>query len=242
MTHPPDETLHDYADDTLSPADRDEVRRHVDQCVPCRTLLADVGRLRAAARALGPITPPESVWTGIRQTIARPASAPAAQRGSRWLWPAAAAASLLIAGAVWRGVGPRPLATPGAPSPVPPAQAAPAAEARTAEAVEAELQQAEAHYENAIRGLERIADEGKGTLDARTAGVLQKNLAVIDQAIAESRAALRAAPDDEPAEQSLLDSFRTKVRVLEDTVALINEMRKGDDTGAARIVSGFQKQ
>jgi hypothetical protein len=63
---------------------------------------------------------------------------------------------------------------------------------------------------------------------------------VIDQAISESRAALHVQPDSEPAQQSLLDSFKTKIALLQDTVALINEMRKGNEAGATRIVSGLK--
>jgi hypothetical protein len=106
--------------------------------------------------------------------------------------------------------------------------------------VEAELRQAAEHYENAIKGLETIANAEKGELDPRTAATLQKNLSVIDQAISESRAALRAEPTSEPAQQSLIDSFKTKMALLQDTVALINEMRKGNEAGAARIVSGLK--
>jgi len=76
--------------------------------------------------------------------------------------------------------------------------------------------------------------------DPKTAATLQKNLAVIDQAISESRAALRAEPANEPAQESLLESFKAKMGLLQDTVALINEMRKGNDAGAARIVSGLK--
>jgi hypothetical protein len=112
--------------------------------------------------------------------------------------------------------------------------------AALAQAVEAELQQAEQHYQRAISGLEQIATREQGELDPQTAAMLQKNLAVIDQAIGESRAALKVEPESEPAQQSLLESFKQKVALLQDTVALINEMRKGDDAGAARVVSGAQ--
>ena len=59
---------------------------------------------------------------------------------------------------------------------------------------------------------------------------------MIDQAITESRAALKTQPNSEPAQHSLLESFKTKIALLQDTVALINEMRKGNDAGAARIL------
>jgi hypothetical protein len=111
-----------------------------------------------------------------------------------------------------------------------------------AQSVDSELRQAEAHYDKAIKGLEQIANSENGALDPQIAATVQKNLTVIDQAIGESRAALRTQPDSEPAQQSLLESFRTKLMLLEDTVALINEMRKGNEAGAARIVSGLQQK
>jgi hypothetical protein len=71
--------------------------------------------------------------------------------------------------------------------------------------------------------------------------VLQKNLSVIDQAIGESRAALRTQPASELAQESLFEALRSKVTLLQDTVSLINEMRKGNQEGAARIVSGINQ-
>src|SRR6185369_12042691 len=112
----------------------------------------------------------------------------------------------------------------------------------SAQSVETELRAAEDHYEKAIKGLEQIANAEQGVFDPRTAATLQKNLAVIDQAIGESRAALKSQPTSEPAQQSLLENFRTKIALLQDTVALINEMRKGNDAGAARVVSGLKQK
>jgi hypothetical protein len=107
----------------------------------------------------------------------------------------------------------------------------------TAAGVESELSQAEAHYDNAIRGLEQIAAGGESDLDPATATTLKKNLGVIDQAIAESRAAVRAQPNSEPAQASLLENIKAKLALLEDTVALINEVRKGNGPGAARVAA-----
>jgi hypothetical protein len=113
---------------------------------------------------------------------------------------------------------------------------------QAAEAIESELRLAESHYENAIKGLEQAAQSDQDALDPRTAATLQKNLAVIDQAINESRAAMREQPSSEPAKQSLIENFKTKIALLQDTVALINEMRKGNQAGAARIVSGLKQK
>ena len=61
---------------------------------------------------------------------------------------------------------------------------------------------------------------------------------MIDQAIAESRAALAADPQSQPARDSLIDALRRKVGVLQTTVALMNEMRQGNQEGAARVAAG----
>jgi len=160
-------------------------------------------------------------------------------RSSVLLWLAAAAALVL---ATYVGVRYSP-SRGGAPTTAnEPGAGATVAAGDAAQSVEAELREASAHYENAIKGLEQIANAEQSALDPRTAATLQKNLAVIDQAISESRAAVRSQPSSEPAQQSLIESFKAKIGLLQDTVALINEMRKGNEAGAARIVSGLKEK
>ena len=72
---------------------------------------------------------------------------------------------------------------------------------------------------------------GPSTQDISTGGI---------HVIGQSRAALATAPTDNLAQQSLFEALRTKIALLEDMVALINEMRKGNQEGAARIVSGME--
>jgi hypothetical protein len=103
------------------------------------------------------------------------------------------------------------------------------------------LRLAEQHYEKAISGLEKIAAAQQRELDPQVAATLQKNLGVIDQAISESRAALRAQPSSIPAQESLFEALRRKVGLLQDAIALMNEMRKGNQAGAAQIVEGLSK-
>jgi anti-sigma factor ChrR (cupin superfamily) len=154
---------------------------------------------------------------------------------SRWAPWLAAAAALVLATVV----GLRFLPGRGPTNVAPAAVETPSA-GNAADAIESELRLAESHYENAIKGLEQAARSDAGALDPKTAATLQKNLAVIDQAISESRAAMRSQPASEPAQQSLVENFKTKIALLQDTVALINEMRKGNEAGAARIVSGLK--
>ena len=71
--------------------------------------------------------------------------------------------------------------------------------------------------------------------------MLQNNLRVIDQAIGESRAALQAQPSSAPAQASLFDAMRDKVALLQQTVELINEMRKGNQAEAGRLIEGLNR-
>ena len=252
--HPTDAAIHDYVDETdetIGALDRAEVDRHLAGCAECRALVDDLREIRRATKSLELREPPVRAWTRIERAIqldaqhsteraqsARdesPLRLPRVLRStSRWTWLAAAAVLVLATAVGLRFLSPasqRESTT---------SQTAAAVSAANAQSIAAELRQAEVHYENAIKGLEQIANAEQGALDPQTAATLRKNLSVVDQAIGESRAALRVEPASEPAQQSLIDGFKTKMGLLQDTVALINEMRKGNEAGAARIVSGLK--
>jgi hypothetical protein len=107
--------------------------------------------------------------------------------------------------------------------------------------VQAELQLATEHYEKAIQQLEQIARSENGALDPQVASVFQRNLQVIDQAIDESRAALKTQPASADVQESLFDAMRSKVALLQQTVELINEMRKGNSAEAGRLIQGLNQ-
>jgi hypothetical protein len=71
---------------------------------------------------------------------------------------------------------------------------------------------------------------------------MRTSLTSIDQAIAESRAALLTNPDSEPARESLFEALRRKISVLQTTVSLINDMRQGDPAGASRSAARLGRQ
>jgi anti-sigma factor RsiW len=79
---------------------------------------------------------------------------------------------------------------------------------------------ATATYEQEIHGLGRILDERRGDLDSATVAVLEKNLAVIDQAIQQSRAALARDPRSRFLDQQLNSALDKKVELLR-TAALL---------------------
>ena len=249
--HPNDAVLNDYVDDALGSRERTEVEAHLESCAPCRALVDDLRDIARTAASLDQREPPARAWARIERAIelergsradgARAFQASGSSSGlaqlkaSRHIAWLAAAAAIVIATAV----GLRYVASRGAQPQT--AAAGPSADV-TSQTIEAELRAAEEHYDKAIKGLELIANAEKGALDTQTAATLQKNLAVIDQAISESRAAVRMQPTNEPAQQSLLENFKAKLALLQDTVALINEMRKGNEAGAARIGSGLRQK
>lgn len=214
----------DAVDGVVDAAAARRIDEHAAACPECRALLADLRAIRTAARGLPGHAPPERVWAAVRSSL-RDAGAAGKPAGGLWQGLAAAALLVLLAGGLgWIGAKLTPLAGNGG------HRLAVAAAIETAEDVESQ-------YAPAIAGLEAIAAGSRDSLDAETAEVLQANLAVIDQAIDASRAALEVEPASPLAIESLLDSLRSKLALLEDMVALINEMRKGNEEGAARIVS-----
>jgi anti-sigma-K factor RskA len=244
--HPNETAIHDYIDDTLAPRQRADVERHLEGCAECRRLVDDLREIRKAFAGLKNDLrePPVRAWGRLERAIRLEHSSRSTQntqkefslrvlRSTSWL---AAAAVLVLATVVGLQFRAGRRATPASSS----AGGVSVAAGEAAQTVEAELRAAEEHYTKAITGLEQITKTEQGALDPGTAATLQKNLAVIDQAISESRAALRTQPASEPAQESLVENFKAKIGLLQDTVALINEMRKGNDAGAARIVSGLK--
>ena len=248
--HPTDTALNDYVDGSLGTAERHGVDQHLAACAACRQIVDDLRDILRATGELELREPPVRAWSRLERAInierehavsgARKlqpgGTAGPATAGRYAIWLAAAAALVL---ATRVGMRYAPAAHDGTPSAAPAAASTPG---DAAQSIETELRQAEAHYDKAIKGLEAIASSEQSELDPRTAATLQKNLAVIDQAISESRAAVRSQPASEPAQQSLIEGFKTKIGLLQDTVALINEMRKGNEAGAARIASGLKQK
>ncbi len=253
------EWIQERADGTLGSIRKAELQRHLDECDDCRTFAGDVEAIRAAAESLDPLAPRDRVWFQIagrlRQEgrVAPPTVQPRAHARHSALLAIAAALVLAVGASIvmlvpYRFNNASQTATATAPAAAQPGNAA---ETDAVQSVESEFRLAEHHYQNAIAKLEeaarldRAATPGQSgeqaEIDPQTAAMLRKNLQVIDHAIAESRTALRSEPQSAPARDSLFDALRRKVALLQDTIALMNEMRKGNSAGAAEIVQGVSK-
>jgi anti-sigma factor RsiW len=225
---------------------------HAATCAACRTLTADLEAIRDAGGALERRTPSKDVWARIQlQLTAEPAfqkaaaerrarEADEASRASHWNWPVLAMAATLLITLVSGSLYIVNLSR----STPPPANTAASGNATSGDlvqSIENELDQAAAHYEKAIAGLEQVANASDSPLDPELMATLKANLGVIDQAINESRTALKTQPADQLAQESLFEAFRRKVSLLQDTIALMNEMRKGNQAGAARVAESLNK-
>jgi hypothetical protein len=233
--------LGELADGTLAPdarAQRDQVETHLTGCAHCRGVLRDLERLRRAAGGLGPITPPDHVWMEIAGQIhpaaGRGGEPPRAtdRRAALRQWIGLAATLVLVTlGAYF-------LTVLRAPAPA----SGNAAATPSVQALTEELTKATEHYENAIGQLEKLTKDGNASIDPTLAATLQKNIATIDTAIADSRTALGQDPTNAPARESLFEALKSKVGVLQATLNLMNEIRKGDQAAAANAAAAFGKK
>ena len=223
--------IHDRVDGTLGAIRGAELDQHLERCDACRALLADLQTIAAAARTLDALEPPDRIWMQIAGRLhqegrVKPAAldAPAPRRTYTLL--ALAATLLLAVGGSLLLIYPRH-------QPMIPATAGNAEQEDPVQRVDSELQKAEEHFNNALDEAEKI--EG---MDAQTISGLRRNLQDVNQALAQSRAALTSNPQSTTARQSLYDVLKQKIQFLQTTIALMNEMRQGDAEGAARIVEG----
>jgi hypothetical protein len=79
---------------------------------------------------------------------------------------------------------------------------------------------ADAQYDRAISDLERILVEQRGELDPRTVMVIERNLAAIDEAIRQARAALDADPANPFLNSHLAEARRRKLDLLRHATTL----------------------
>jgi hypothetical protein len=193
-----------YLDRTLDVERRRELDDHLEGCASCRTAVAEMRLVLSAAGSLPKsITPPRNLWPDVAaRLVPRDDRSPArAVAWTRWA-PLAAAAVLLVtvtAVVTFR------LSRPDAPN------AGPATSAHAP----VEGFAADREYVLAAEDLERVLAEGRDNLSPATVAVLERNLALIDAAIAEARAALEADPANADLRALLWGAHRQKLDLLD---------------------------
>jgi tetratricopeptide (TPR) repeat protein len=230
--------LSDWIDGQLDNATHVEVAAHLEGCAACRDVARGLTRVRDAARTLGPLRPPDHVWLEVAGQLHHERGTPVPRRFSAPVsrqsfvqWAGLFAALVVITLGAFLFERMRSSGTAGN-----------AATAGSVESAAQELSIALEHYDKAISDLQAAEQADNTALDPTVAATLKTNLGVIDQAIAESRAALVSDPESTPARDSLVEALRRKMGMLQDTMALLNEMRKGDQDGAARVAAGLGRR
>ncbi|HWT46150.1 MAG TPA: zf-HC2 domain-containing protein [Vicinamibacterales bacterium] len=236
-------SIQEYVDGTLGAIRRAELEQHLAGCGECRAFAADLQRIREDASALRSVPLPDGLWLQIAGRLRQEGRvrdvAPVKRRVPFAAWAAMAAGLIVAIGGsavvLRSGVRQAPAAVTTSAASQPGAGNAP--DTKSVEDVQNELAAAQTQYQTAISHLEQIAKANQSALDPQTARTLQKNLAITDMAIADSSAAVHAEPTSVAAREALFDALKQKVSLLQDTISLINEMRKGNNVGAAQVLN-----
>lgn len=199
-----DQWLDAYLEGGLTPTQQGAMQAHMAECTLCHAHASEMQAVLSAATALPrSIVPPRDLWPDIaaRLPARRGVHGSRSALWSRWV-PLAAAAAVLItvtATITYR------LSRPAAPGLVLTATA-PRAVAGFA---------ADREYVLAAEDLERVLREGRERLAPSTVELLERNLAVIDAAIAEARTALEADPANADLRALLWGAHRQKLDLLD---------------------------
>jgi len=245
-----DERLSDWLENDIDAATRAELERHVAACARCTALVSDLALIRREAAALPELVPSRDLWPEIEARIQAPVisleqsrvAPAAARRGSmRRAWSLGAAAAALVA--VTAGVtyymtiqvqpepivagtstvvpspdSAAPVVIPETPTPLAAAPEQPAPQREERRLASAPTPNTE--YARDVAQLRDIVSQRRAELDSTTIAVLEKNLELIDRAIAESRAALERDPASDFLADQLARAMTKKVAILR-TVALL---------------------
>jgi Putative zinc-finger len=237
--------LADYLESDVNEPARIAMEAHAARCGDCGALLADLRELRVDAAALPPRVPERDLWAGIAARIETPVVeiSPAGpvdawtrrNHRMRGVWTGLAAAGLVaVTATVTYQVTRRTTAvTPPtvavvAKSPSTDTQAAPAPKAidttpsATAPSPLGVLANnpGEQKYDVEISRLRAIVSQRRSMLDTATVSIFDRNLKIIDDAIAQCRMALRKDPASRFLMQSLNDALDSKIQLLRSAAAL----------------------
>jgi hypothetical protein len=236
--------LDEYIDGGLAAGESGEVERHLESCAECAAEVESLLTLRARTRDLPrEIAPGRDLWPEIQariQAAPRRVEAPerlagaeegvidlAARRGRTIRWNgafgrAAAVIALVVlsSGAtayLLRGRGAVPVAVaPAAPQPQATGNVRLAADRRDLAAFRAGT----GGFDGAVEELRTTFDSQRDRLSPETVKIIEQNLAIIDRAIAESRAALERDPNDPDLPLLLSGVYRQKLELLQHAVQL----------------------
>jgi hypothetical protein len=199
--------LSEYLDGELDGVERGALEAHLATCGECRVTLGELRQVVARAKTLEDRSPQQDLWAGIRAGLTpgigarlTPGRRPGVSRRFSFSIPQLLAASialvLLSGGGAWLALTPDAVPQRRRPG----ALVTPVTWTSRTDLAVAELQEALTRNES--------------RLDTATVRVVRQNLAVIDRAIAEARAALENDPGNTYLNLHLAATMRRKVELL----------------------------
>ena len=201
--HIPTTQQHDYVDDMLSPTERAAVETHLNECAECRGQVEQISLLVAQVGELPKrIMPARDLRPAIAARLSETPMRRARKRGV-WLPALAIAASLVLITSTatrWWVLRDQPVVaskTTAATSVLP-----------------VSFRSEEGQYVNAIAAVQKTLDRDRAQLSPATIDVLERNMAIIDHAIAESRAALASDPANRDLSRMVLSGYQQKLDLL----------------------------
>jgi anti-sigma factor RsiW len=213
--------LSEYLDGELAGAERAALEAHLAECPGCARTVEELRRVVGRARALEDRAPTGELWPAIAARIgaapgegrvadlgaqrARREARPRGRRVSISLPQLAAASIALMAlsgGAAWLAL----RAGGGVPARESPVLAEPAGPSASF---------ASSGYEVAIAELQQVLESSRDRLDTATVRVIEENLAIIDQAIAQAQRALALDPGSTYLREYLAGTMRQKLEFLQ---------------------------
>jgi anti-sigma factor RsiW len=199
--------LSEYLDGELEPAEVAAIEQHLAACENCRRTMSELRGVIARAASATPVMPAADLWPGVERRVR--AIRPSRRTVTFSLPQLAAAALLLVAlsgGLIWvlRGPGERTGAATGGP----------AVASRERPATTLPVSLADRTYDQAVADLQRAIEHERERLDPNTVAIVEKNLQVIDAAIAQAQRALEADPSNTYLNGHLADARRRKLALL----------------------------
>jgi anti-sigma factor RsiW len=212
------ERLSEYLDGGLRDAEREELEEHLASCDGCTDALEGLRRVVTTAQDLPDVPPATDLWPAIAAQITPPESGrePAREPRRSPFWrlrfsfsvPQLAAAGIAVflvsVTAAWW------MASSLAPDTDYLSLGGPA----TSESVLAASNRAYVEFGQEVNSLKRLLVEEGDKLDPETVRVIEKNLKIIEAAIAQSRLALDTDPANSDVQRHLVATMGGKVKML----------------------------
>lgn len=208
-SHLEERQLNECVDGTLARGEEERAQAHLASCDACRAAVERLRRLRADLADLPrSINPPAHVLMGVRAGLAAPTRSAAGR--SWYMRPRLLAAAAVLLVAVSSATTALLLRQPtdtGTPLPAASSLTGGSSSLVAVHAMERSYEDAIAEVQQALRGQQ-------SGLSPETLRVLRANLDIIDRALGEARAALRADPGNDALSALVRSGYERKLDVL----------------------------